>query len=88
MHLVCQVAWLKEEQGLEVYQPEREREVLRHVREIGSEESSRLGHEAMVFIFERIIEVSRIIEKKGKFERPEGTLFIPSGYAYDRTHLT
>jgi chorismate mutase-like protein len=59
---VCAVGELKKEQGLEVYQPEREKEVLRHVREIAGE--GPLGPDAIARLFERIIDEARRLERR------------------------
>ena len=34
---VCEIGRLKKEMGVEVYQPDREKDVLKHVREVASE---------------------------------------------------
>ena len=34
---VCEIGRLKKEQGIEIYQPDREKEVLKHVREVACE---------------------------------------------------
>ena len=59
---VCEVGRLKKEQGLEVYQPDREKEVLAHVRSIGEE--GPLGSEAIARLFERIIDEARRLERR------------------------
>src|SRR4030095_4295845 len=59
---VCEVGRLKKEQGLEVYQPDREKEVLAHVRSIASE--GPLGAEAIARLFERIIDEARRLERR------------------------
>ena len=59
---VCEVGRLKKEQGLEVYQPDREKEVLAHVRSIGAE--GPLGSEAVARLFERIIDEARRLERR------------------------
>ena len=59
---VCEVGRLKKEQGLEVYQPDREKEVLAHVRDIAAE--GPLGPDAVARLFERIIDEARRIERK------------------------
>jgi chorismate mutase-like protein len=59
---VCEIGRLKKAQGLEVYQPDREKEVLRHVREIGSE--GPLGSDAIARLFERIIDEARRLERR------------------------
>ena len=59
---VCEVGRLKKEQALEVYQPEREKEVLEHVRSIAVE--GPLGPEAVARLFERIIDEARRLERR------------------------
>ena len=59
---VCEVGRLKKEQGLEVYQPDREKEVLAHVRNVGAE--GPLGAEAIARLFERIIDEARRLERR------------------------
>jgi chorismate mutase-like protein len=59
---VCEVGRLKKEQGLEVYQPDREKEVLAHVRGIAAE--GPLGSEAIARLFERIIDEARRLERR------------------------
>ena len=54
---VCEIGRLKKELNLEVYQPDREKEVLRHVREVASE--GPLGPDAIGRLFERIIDEAR-----------------------------
>ena len=58
----CEVGRLKKEQGVEVYQPEREKEVLRHVREVAAE--GPLGPDAIGRLFERIIDEARRLERR------------------------
>ena len=59
---VCEVGRLKKEQGIEVYQPDREKEVLSHVRSIAAE--GPLGGEAVARLFERIIDEARRLERR------------------------
>ena len=59
---VCEVGRLKKEQGLDVYQPDREKEVLAHVRSIAAE--APLGAEAIAQLFERIIDEARRLERR------------------------
>jgi chorismate mutase-like protein len=59
---VCEVGRLKKEQGVEVYQPDREKEVLSHVRSIAAE--GPLGAEAVARLFERIIDEARRLERR------------------------
>ena len=69
---VCEVGRLKKEQGVEVYQPDREKEVLAHVRDIAAE--GPLGPDAVGRLFERIIDEARRLERKvvhGERERSD-----------------
>jgi chorismate mutase-like protein len=59
---VCAVGELKKAQGIEVYQPDREKEVLKHVREIAGE--GPLGADAIARLFERIIDEARRLERR------------------------
>jgi chorismate mutase-like protein len=59
---VCEVGRLKKEQGLDVYQPDREKEVLAHVRNIAAE--GPLGADAVARLFERIIDEARRLERR------------------------
>lgn len=51
---------LKEELGLQVYQPDREREVLAHVRRVNQ---GPLDDDAIARLFERIIDEARRLER-------------------------
>ena len=58
---VCEVGRIKREQGIEIYQPDREKDVLKHVREVACE--GPLGPEAIGRLFERIIDEARRLER-------------------------
>ena len=58
---VCEVGRLKKEQNVEVYQPDREKEVFQHVRALASE--GPLSPEAITRLFERIIDEARRLER-------------------------
>ncbi|MDA1183258.1 MAG: chorismate mutase [Acidobacteria bacterium] len=58
-----EVGRLKHESALPVYQPEREAQVLGKVREAATELSGPLTGEAVVRIFERIIDEARRAER-------------------------
>ena len=58
---VCEIGRLKKEAGVEVYQPDREKAVLAHVRGVGCE--GPLGPEAIARLFERIIDEARRLER-------------------------
>lgn len=55
---------LKREAGLPMYQPEREAEVLRHVRAVTTSGQGPLGADAIARLFERIIDEARSLELK------------------------
>ena len=59
---VCEIGRLKKLQGLEVYQPDREKLVLEHVRGVAAE--GPLGPEAIGRLFERIIDEARRLERR------------------------
>jgi chorismate mutase-like protein len=58
----CEIGKLKKELGVEVYQPEREKQVIEHVRGVASE--GPLGPEAIARLFERIIDEARSLERR------------------------
>lgn len=62
-HCALEIGKLKQALGLEVYQPEREAEVLRHVQSHGQQTGSPLEGAAIVRVFERIIDEARRIER-------------------------
>ena len=57
-----EVGRMKHALGIEVYQPDREAVVLRHVQACGDRTKGPLGSEALVRVFERIIDEARRIE--------------------------
>jgi chorismate mutase len=59
---VCEIGRLKKESGLEIYQPDREKDVLNHVRAVASE--GPLGPDAIARLFERIIDEARRLERR------------------------
>ena len=59
---VCEIGRLKKEQGVEIYQPDREKDVLKHVRDVACE--GPLGPEAIGRLFERIIDEARRLERR------------------------
>jgi chorismate mutase-like protein len=59
---VCEIGRLKKELGVEIYQPDREKDVLRHVRQVAHE--GPLGPEAIGRLFERIIDEARRLERR------------------------
>ena len=58
-----EVGRLKHEAGLPIYQPEREKRVLAGVRQAATELAGPLNAEAVVRIFERIIDEARRAER-------------------------
>lgn len=60
--VACEIGRIKKEQGIEVYQPDREKQVLAHVRGIAAE--GPLGPEAIARLFERIIDEARRLERR------------------------
>ncbi len=59
---VCEIGKLKRTNGMEIYQPDREKQVLDHVRGIAAE--GPLGPEAIARLFERIIDEARRLERR------------------------
>src|SRR5688572_13001987 len=64
-----EVGRLKHEAGLPIYQPERETQVLTRVRKSATELSGPLTAEAVVRIFERIIDEARRAEREASDRR-------------------
>jgi chorismate mutase-like protein len=60
--VACEIGRMKKELGIEVYQPEREKQVLAHVRGIAAE--GPLGADAVARLFERIIDEARRLERR------------------------
>jgi chorismate mutase-like protein len=58
----CEIGRIKKEQGVEIYQPDREKQVLNHVRSVAAE--GPLGPEAIARLFERIIDEARGLERR------------------------
>jgi len=58
----CEIGKLKKELGLEIYQPDREKQVIEHVRNVACE--GPLGPEAIARLFERIIDEARSLERR------------------------
>ena len=71
--VACEIGRLKKELGVEVYQPEREKQVLEHVRGLATE--GPLGPEAIGRLFERIIDEARRLERR-----------VVHGEAHDEKH--
>jgi chorismate mutase-like protein len=60
--VACEIGRMKKELGIELYQPEREKQVLAHVRGIAAE--GPLGADAIARLFERIIDEARRLERR------------------------
>ena len=60
--VACEIGKLKKALGIGVYQPEREKQVLAHVRGIAKE--GPLGSDAIARLFERIIDEARRLERR------------------------
>jgi len=58
----CEVGRLKKALGIEIYQPEREKQVIEHVRSVACE--GPLGPDAIARLFERIIDEARSLERR------------------------
>src|ERR687888_1747048 len=72
--VACEIGRLKKAKGMEVYQPERERQVLEHVRNIAVE--GPLGPDAIARLFERIIDEARRLERRVAHGEETGTEHI------------
>ena len=59
---VCEIGRMKKAQGVEIYQPDREKDVLKHVRDVACE--GPLGPDAIGRLFERIIDEARRLERR------------------------
>ena len=59
---VCEIGRLKKETNMAIYQPDREKKVLAHVRAIAAE--GPLGPDAIARLFERIIDEARRLERR------------------------
>src|SRR5712664_2832063 len=60
--VACEIGKLKKAQGVEIYQPEREKQVLAHVSGIAAE--GPLGPDAIARLFERIIDEARRLVRR------------------------
>ena len=66
---VCEIGRLKKDNGIEIYQPDREKEVLVHVQRVAAE--GPLGPEAIGRLFERIIDEARRLERRVVHDDPD-----------------
>jgi chorismate mutase len=69
--VACEIGRIKKDLGIEVYQPEREKQVLLHVRGIAAE--GPLGPDAIARLFERIIDEARRLERRAIHGDAEGS---------------
>jgi len=58
----CEIGRIKKEQKVEIYQPEREKQVLEHVKSVARE--GPLEPEAIARLFERIMDEARRLERR------------------------
>lgn len=64
---------MKQQLGLEIYQPDRESQVLHHVRHHGEAIHGPLGPEALTRLFERIIDEARRLERESATPHTPGS---------------
>ena len=69
--VVCEIGRLKKEQAVPVYQPDREKHVIAHVRSVAAE--GPLGPDAIARLFERIIDEARTLERRIVHDETQGT---------------
>jgi chorismate mutase len=69
-----EVGRLKHEAGLPIYQPNREAEVLNRVRKSATDLAGPLTAEAIVRIFERVIDEARRAERAASEQRESPTI--------------
>jgi len=60
--VACEIGRIKKEIGIEIYQPDREKQVIAHVRGVAVE--GPLGPDAIARLFERIIDEARRLERR------------------------
>ena len=58
----CEIGRIKKEKNVEIYQPEREKQVLEHVKSVAAE--GPLEPEAIARLFERIMDEARRLERR------------------------
>jgi chorismate mutase len=68
---------LKHEQGLQIYEPAREASVMAHVRAVNSELGGPLDGDAVVRLYERIMDEARRIQRIESGRMPDGSLKAP-----------
>jgi len=69
-----EVGRLKHEAGLPIYQPDREAQVLASVRKSATDLAGPLTAEALVRIFERVIDEARRAERAASEQRDSSTI--------------
>jgi chorismate mutase len=74
---------IKQTLGLEIYQPDRESQVLGHVREHGVAIKGPLSAAALTRLFERIIDEARRLERESAHAPGHGTAQLPDTAAKD-----
>ena len=58
----CEIGRIKKAENVEIYQPDREKQVLDHVRSVAAD--GPLDPEAIARLFERIIDEARRVERR------------------------
>jgi chorismate mutase-like protein len=58
----CEIGRLKKEQGVPIYQPDRNKQVIDRVRHVAAE--GPLGPDAIARLYERIIDEARSLERR------------------------
>lgn len=67
--VACEIGKLKKADGAPVYQPDREKQVIDHVRRIAAD--GPLEPDAVARLFERIIDEARRLERRVVHEEPQ-----------------
>ena len=67
-----EIGKLKHELAMPVYQPDREKDVLRHVKDVACE--GPLGPDAIGRLFERIIDEARRLERRVVHDEVDGSV--------------
>src|SRR3954469_9302090 len=68
--VACEIGRLKKAGGVPIYQPEREKQVIEHVRGVAVE--GPLGPDAIGRLFERIIDEARALERRIVHDQRDG----------------
>ncbi len=69
---------LKHEQGLQIYEPAREAAVMTHVRAVNTELGGPLDGDAVVRLYERIMDEARRIQRIESERMADGSLAAPT----------